>query len=87
MICTRFDWNWSAENLLKYFQSIHNVLLLYLPLGRCVAIHLNDLNFPPKDNLCQVWLNWPSGSGEDENVKVYRQTDRMADDQKIELKI
>jgi hypothetical protein len=29
----------------------------------------------PKDDLCQDWLKLASGSGEVENVKVYRQKD------------
>ena len=32
----------------------------------------------PMDSLCQVWLKWYSGSGEDKNVKslqTYRRTD------------
>ena len=39
------------------------------------ALHLKKLKSTlPKGALCQVWLNWPSGSGEeDENVKSLRQ--------------
>ena len=68
----------------KIFKSCNLFLLIpnYLPFGKGVALHLNKLESPsPKDTLCQVWLNWPSGSGEeDENVKSL-QTDRETDGQ------
>ena len=39
----------------------------YFPLEKGGALHLNKLEFPsPKDALCQIWLNWPSGSGEED---------------------
>jgi hypothetical protein len=61
---------------------IFSVFLLfryYLPLKKGYPLHLNKLESPPsKDELCQVCLNWSSGSGEEvENVKVYRRTDRQ----------
>jgi hypothetical protein len=42
-----------------------------LHLEKGVLLHLYILEFlPPNDDLCQIWLNWPSGSGEEvENVK------------------
>ena len=45
------------------------------PLGKGRGLHLNKLESPsPKDALCQVLLNWPSGSGEEDlNVKSLRQ--------------
>jgi hypothetical protein len=43
-------------------------------------LHLNKLETPPpKDDLCQVWLKLAHGSGEVENVKVYRRMDRRRD--------
>ena len=37
------------------------------PLERGGALHLNKLESPtPKDDLCQIVLNWPSGSGEED---------------------
>ena len=42
----------------------------YLLLKKGVDLQLNELKSPKtKDALCQVCWNWPSGSGEDENVK------------------
>ena len=46
-----------------------NVFLLsrnHLLLEKGWALHLNKLESPsPNDALCQVWLNWPSGSRKD----------------------
>ena len=44
-----------------------------------IVLHLFKLESPsPKDVLCQVWLNWPIGSGEeDENFKSLRQQQRQ----------
>ena len=39
----------------------------YLHLEKGGVLLLNKLEFPsPKDVLCQVWLNWLSGSGEED---------------------
>jgi hypothetical protein len=45
-------------------------------LGRDIAFYLNNCeSLHPKNDLCQVWLNWLSDFGEKvENVKVYRQS-------------
>jgi hypothetical protein len=74
MIYTKFDC--SGEDLKKKNQCIFTLLLLS-PQGKDVPLHLKNLESPPlKYDLCQVWSNSPSGSGEEvENVKVYRQSD------------
>jgi hypothetical protein len=59
----------------KRFLKIFSKFLLfryYLPLGKGVILHLYNSESPlPKDDVCQLWLNWRSGSGEEvENVKV-----------------
>ena len=52
----------------KIFFSIFNRILqfcYYLSLEKGVALHLHKFESPlSMDDLCQVWLNWPSGSGE-----------------------
>ena len=57
----------------------HYVIIIS-PLGRAWSFILTNLNFLSlRDTLCQVWLHWPSGSGEeDENVKRL-QTDGRTD--------
>jgi hypothetical protein len=49
----------------------------FLPLGKGVPLHLNNLESPSLWIICaKSGQNWSSGSGEEvENVKVYRQTD------------
>ena len=53
-----------------------------------MTLHLNKLESPPpKDALCQVWLNWPTGSEERvENVKSL-QTDRQTTDNRRSEKL
>ena len=80
------QWFWRRR-----FFSVVNVFSLfrnYLPLEKSGALHLNKLECPlPKDALCQVWLKWPGGSGEeDENVKSLQtdgRTDRQTDRRKV----
>jgi hypothetical protein len=74
--------------LRRRFLKVFSEFLLfryYLPLGKGVVLHLYNSESPlPNDALCQVWLNWPSGSEEEvENVKLMfnRQTDRQTDGQ------
>jgi hypothetical protein len=72
-------WFWRRRSL-----KIIRVFLLfcdYLPLEKSNPLHLKNLDFPStKDDLCQVWLNWSSGSGKEvKNVKVYGRTDRRPD--------
>jgi hypothetical protein len=67
-------------NYLPFKIKMFNVFLLfcyYLPLGKRVPFHLNNLESPTLKMICaKSGQNWPSGSGEEvENVKVYRQTD------------
>ena len=69
----------------KIFFNFVNLFSLfgnYLPLEKGGALHLNKLESPsPKDALCQVWLNSPSGSGvEDEIVKSLQQRRRRTTD-------
>ena len=70
------QWFWRRIflNFVKVFSLFHN----YLPLEKGRALDLNKLESPsPKE----FGLNWPSGSGEeDENVKSL-QTDRRTDGQ------
>ena len=44
----------------KIFKNIFNIILhfrYYLPFEKGVALHLNELEFPPpKDDLCQVQI-------------------------------
>ena len=56
--------------------------LQFLSMYFCFFVIISTFNLKknsipsPLKALCQVWLNWPSGSGEEaDNVKVYRQTD------------
>ena len=50
------QWFWRRRffNFINVFSLFHN----YLPLERGGALHLNKLESPPpRDTLCQVWLN------------------------------
>jgi hypothetical protein len=66
---------------------ISSVFLFFrynLPFKKGYLFHLNKLEFPPlKDNLCQIWLKLaPIILGKnDENVNVYRFTDKRQDGQ------
>ena len=64
---------------LTYFR--YFTIILYLPIVKGVALHLKKPEFHvSKDALFQVLLNWPSGSGEeDEHVKSL-QTDGQTND-------
>ena len=82
---------WVSRRFLKYF--IFNAFSLfhyYLLLEKGVDFHLNKVKFPsPKDALCQVCWNWPSGTwAEDENVKCLQtngeQDRRMTDNRRSE---
>ena len=58
------QWFWRRR-----FLNFVYVFLLFrnLPLENGGALHLNKLEFPsPKNALCQVWLNWLSGSREED---------------------
>ena len=60
--CDMAKWFWRRR-----FLNFVNVFRNYLPLEKGGALHLNKLESPsPKDALCQVWLKWPSGSGEED---------------------
>ena len=78
MHCAMFGWNWpsgSGEEDFLNFVNVFSLFRNYLHLEKGEALHLNKLESTSlKDALCQVWLNWPSGSGEeDEYVKMLRQ--------------
>jgi hypothetical protein len=83
------SWFW-RRRFLKIF-IVFLLFCYYLPLEKGCPFCLYKLESPPpKDDLCKVWLNWLSGSGEEvENVKVYRQTDgcRTTGDQKSSLEL
>jgi hypothetical protein len=52
----------------KFFNDLAKFSHFYdnLPFEEDLALYLNNLKFPlPKDDLCQVWLKLPAGSGED----------------------
>ena len=51
ILFAKYGWNWPSGP--KEFSLFRN----YLPLEKCMALHLNKLQSPlPKDALCQVWL-------------------------------
>ena len=62
-------WLKLAQWFLRRFLNVVNVFSLfgnYFPLEKGGGLHLNKLESPsPKDALCKVWFNWPSGSGEE----------------------
>ena len=77
------QWFWRRRYL--NFVNVFALFRNYLPFEKGGALHLNNIETPlPTDALCQVWSNWPSGSGEeDENVKILQtegRTDRQTDD-------
>ena len=58
IICTKFDWFWSAgygeEDFLNF--SVCLLFCYYLPLEMSYPLHLNRFkSVLSKDNLCQVW--------------------------------
>ena len=57
-------------------------LLIVSPLENSGGLPFVWTNLtPPKDALCQLWLNWPSGFWEvDENVKSFQQQGRRTMD-------
>ena len=64
MIFVKFGWNWhSASGEEDFFLFVNN----YLPLEKSRTLHLNKFeSSTPKDDLWQVWLNWPSVSRNDD---------------------
>ena len=57
---------WFWRRGLFYFVNVFSLFHTYLPLEKSGALHLNKHESPStNDALCQVWLNWPSGSGEE----------------------
>ena len=70
MHCAKFGCNWPSGSGEEHFLNFINLFSLfgyYLPLEKGGAHHLNKLESPsPKDAFCQVWLNWLSGSGEED---------------------
>lgn len=58
------------------------IILNYVTFQGNIELYLNNLeNLSPKDVLCQVWLNFASGSNEeDENVNILRQQHRQTTD-------
>ena len=77
MLSAKFIWKlvrWFWRRIFSIFVNVFSLFYNYLSLEKHVALLLNKLESPSsKDALCQVWLNWSSGSGEDENVKSLRQ--------------
>ena len=61
-----------VDVLAKDFKSFFSELLLfryYLPLEKGVALHLNKFESqPPKNNCAKFGRNWPSGSGEEDEM-------------------
>jgi hypothetical protein len=71
--------SWFWRRFLTNF-SVFFLFSYYLPLGKGVPLHLKKLESPPLRMICaKSGQNWPSGSGEVENVKVYRQTEGRTD--------
>ena len=59
MLNAKFGWKLAPWFWRRIFLNFINVFLLfhnYLPLEMGMALHLNKLESPPKDALCQVWL-------------------------------
>ena len=55
------------EKKLFKFLNVFSLFCNYLPLGKGTALHLKKIEtLSLKYALCQVWLNWPSGSGGDD---------------------
>jgi hypothetical protein len=71
---------WRTRSL-KMFR-VFVLFCYYLPLEKGNPVHLNNLEFPPPRTISsKSCKNLPSGSREEvENVKVYRQTDRITTD-------
>ena len=60
------------EKKILNFHTVLSIFRYHLPLLICMAFHFSTYDFSsPMDDLCHVWLK--SGE-EDENAKVYRQT-------------
>ena len=77
-----------ATKTYDLYSAFKSVYLIVTSSTRGMALYLNKLESPsPIDVLCQVWLNWPSGSGNEvQNVKSL-QTDRHIGDQRISLEL
>ena len=61
-----------AQWFYRSFVSVFSLFRNHLPLEKGGALHLNNRIHPsPKDDLCHVWFNWPSGSGEKDFLKSY----------------
>jgi hypothetical protein len=77
--------------LKKIFKNCQCILLFpyYLLLEKGYPLLLKEIeSLSPKDDLCQVWLNYSSGSGEEvENVKVFRRTDKRMLDNGVSEKL
>jgi hypothetical protein len=75
------------EKVFKNVQCSFTLLLLS-PLGQGPSTSFKQFRIPsPNDDLRQVWLNWPSGSGEEvENVKK-KFTDRRTTDNGQSVKL
>ena len=55
------------EKTIFKFVNIFTQFRNYLPLEKSGAFHLNKPESPsPRNDLRQVWLNWPNGSGEED---------------------
>ena len=51
--------------------NVFSLFHYYLPLEKGMALYLNKHELPSlKDTLCQVWMNWPTFSGEEDIFKL-----------------
>ena len=86
MLCANFGWNWLSgsgeEDFLISSMYFHYFVFIspWKRAGPFIWTNLNPLH--PRMLCAKFGWNWPSGSGEDENVKSLqtdRQTDRKTD--------
>ena len=61
---------WFWKRIFLNFVNIYSLFRNYFPFEMGLKLHLNNLDsLSLKTALCQVWINWPSGSVE-EDIKI-----------------
>ena len=76
MLCVKFGWNWPCGSGEEDFQNFNNIFTLSLlsPLGKGCGSSFEQTWIPFKRMLCiKFGWNWPTGSGEEENVRSLQQ--------------
>ena len=86
MLCAKFGWNWLSGSGVEFFYMTtmyFSFFIIISPWKRVVPFIWSNLNpLHARMPCAKFGWNWPSGSGEeDENVKVYRRTDKRTDRQ------